>query len=93
MLDRAIAEERRGEPELHLAAAICIRAWHDLGTCRGVGMALGPIPVTAIFAWCELEGFDREATMILRDVVRTADNERAEREASRQRLKNLTGGR
>lgn len=65
----------------------CIRAWHDLGTCRSIGMAAGPIPWTAIVQWCDFFDLDREQTIVLTDVIRHLDNERAAAEAARQRLK------
>lgn len=71
---------------------ICIRAWNDLGTERQFGMAVGPIPVSAILRWCEFEEFDRESTAILRDAIRTADNLRAQREADKRNVNNATGG-
>lgn len=71
----------------------CIAAWHDLGTCRMIGMAVGPIPWTAIVTWCDFHELDRESAMILIHVIRQLDNERAEREASRQALANITGAR
>ncbi len=71
---------------------ICIRAWHDLNTCRSIGMSLGPIPVTAIFQWCVVEGLDREATAIVREVIRIADGEFLARQASRLRMNRMTGG-
>lgn len=55
-------------------------------------MALGPIPYTAILIWCEFERLDHEATVLMKTVIRQLDNDRAEREASKQRLKNLSGG-
>jgi len=54
-------------------------------------MALGPIPVTAIYAWCEAEGFDRESTMILKRVILYLDSERAAAEVSKRALANATG--
>ena len=69
-----------------------MNAWHDLNTCRAIGMAVGPIPWTAIVAWCEFHELDRDAAMQLIHVIRKLDNDRAEREASERALKNLIGG-
>lgn len=43
-----IAAIYAAEPEREAAVAVCLRAWADLSTCRGIGMAAGPIPWTAI---------------------------------------------
>lgn len=70
---------------------ICIDAWRDLGTCRSIGMAAGPIPFTAAIAWANHHDLDREATELLWQVVRFLDGERAEREAAERRLQNMRG--
>lgn len=72
--------------------AICLRAWSELNTCRSLGMSVGPIPVTAVFAWCSVEGLDREATKIMREVIGIADRQFMEKQASARRLQNITGG-
>jgi len=72
--------------------AICINAWHELSTCRPIGMAVGAIPVTAILAWCEAEEFDREATRIMKHVIRQLDNDHAEREAAAHIRGRIMGG-
>lgn len=92
VFERAIADERRGEPGQDAASLICLRAWRELETCRSIGMALGPIPITAVLMWCAAEGLDRDATDVVREVVRAADNQFLEKQASRQRLRNMTGG-
>lgn len=33
-------------------------AWIDLGTCRAIGMDIGPVPWTAISAWAQWNGLD-----------------------------------
>ena len=63
-----------------------MRAWHDLGTCRPIGMSAGAIPWTAIVAWADFHQFDREATAMLIHVIRTLDNDRAEAAAAKARL-------
>lgn len=81
------------EPEMDFQIARCVNAWHDLGTCRAIGMAVGPIPVTAVYAWCEVEGFDLESTRIVKTVIRHVDGERSAREASKANHKKMRGGR
>jgi len=84
---------RSGEPDTDDAVAICIEAWNDLSTCRAIGMAVGAIPVTAIYQWAEMEDLDREATRMLKRVIRQLDNDRAEAAAAKYRLETATGGR
>jgi hypothetical protein len=73
---------------------LCVHAWHELSTCRGIGMAMGPIPWTAIVTWCEFHSdeLDRDAAVQLIHVIRQLDNDRAEREAAKQALAKMTGG-
>lgn len=71
---------------------ICIKAWSELVTCRPIGMTVGAIPVTAVLALCAADGLDREATAIVREVIRIVDNQFLDQQASRQRLRNMTGG-
>ena len=85
-LDNDIAKIRDLEPPIDYACSRCIEAWHDLGTCRAVGMAIGSIPWTAIVAWADFHELDREATMLLIRVIRHLDCERSEREAAKRRL-------
>lgn len=92
MLFRAEAKLRIDEPEIDEQIAMCVRAFHDAGTCRQFGFAMGPIPMTAILAWADLHGLDRETTILVWDVVHYADGERAERQAARERLKRMRGG-
>jgi hypothetical protein len=47
-------------------------------------MAVGPIPWTAMIAWARFHGLDREATGVLVAVIRRLDNDRAERDASKE---------
>lgn len=61
----------------------CIQAWEDLSTCRSIGFAAGPIPVTAIWAWCDRRGLDDEAAELVEHVIRTLDVQRAEAEAAK----------
>lgn len=67
--------------------ALCVEALSDLGTERQFGMACGPIPMSAVRAWAKDAGFDRDATMILRDVIFMLERDRIDREESARRLK------
>lgn len=75
------------QPECDEAMTLCISAWHELGTCRPVGMSgAGAIPFTATLQWAQFRGLDRELTEILLTVINKLDCERAEREASQRSL-------
>jgi hypothetical protein len=52
-----------------------ISCWRELETCRDFGMGIGPIPWTAIVAWAEVVGLDRDATWKLTQVIRKLDND------------------
>lgn len=79
------------EPEQDAAMAICLSAWRDLSTCRPIGMAVGPVPFTALLEWARFHSLDREATRIVWSVVRRIDADRAEAEASKDRLRSSAG--
>lgn len=80
-----------------------LTAFHELSTCRQVGMAPGMIPWTAIDQWATTHGYDPEQRETLRYVVRKMDEvylkhleskreaDRAKREAE-QRAKRNKGG-
>ncbi len=58
-------------PPLFVHEAFYWQAFHELSTCRQVGMILGPIPWAAIRDYCEDLGIDDEDeradfTMIIR---------------------------
>lgn len=71
----------------------CVKAWDELGTCRGIGMAVGAIPCTETIKWCEFHRFDYEQTVQIMWVIAKLDSDRAEAEAARRRLDALGGGR
>lgn len=53
----------KNAPVLSLGLALYYNAFNDLSSCRVSGMALGPIPWTAILAYCDeynLHGEQRE---------------------------------
>lgn len=81
--DRQIAAVRDKEPPRDYAVAKCVEAWDDLSTCRPVGMAVGAIPVTAIWALCDRRGYDREVSDVIEHVIRTLDVERSHTEAAK----------
>lgn len=85
---------RLGDPEPEIERetdTLYIRAWHDLATCRGFGMAVGPIPFTAVLAWADFYELDRETTALLWDVLRILERKHAEREANRRAVEKARG--
>lgn len=80
------------EPEHSYAVAACIRAWRELGTCRPIGMAVGWIPIDKVWQWCDRHGFDRAAADMVESVIMQLDQDRAEREAAKRALDQITGG-
>lgn len=77
-----------GEPTVTPAVALCVEAWHCLGSERQIGFgAIGAIPFRAILAWAELHLLAREATMLLVAVLSRLDADRSERDASARSLK------
>lgn len=90
-MEAQIAAIKAQEPECDFAASMCLRAWSDLSTCRQIGMALGPIPITAIYEWADRKGFDDEAREIMTHVIRQLDVDRAEAEAAKADLEKARG--
>lgn len=54
-------------------------------------MALGPIPVIAIWEWSDRHGLDDEAREIMTHVIRRLDNDRAEAEAAKAEIERARG--
>lgn len=83
--DRAILD---AVPSQGPAEAIVVACWHDLDSCRPIGMAgAGAIPWTAIMQWADLHGMQREMALVLADAIRILDVQRAERISSERDLK------
>jgi hypothetical protein len=58
---------------------LCLRAWHDLHSERSQGFAgAGLIPWSSIIEWADVHGLDRESALLLVDVIRRLDHDRAE---------------
>lgn len=84
--------EQAPEPEMSEVDMFLVRCWGDVGTCRQLGMAVGPIPWTAVAQWCAHYELDRDATQVVIGVVQYLDGRRAEREAAQRELANMRGG-
>lgn len=72
-------------PALDESAAIGLRAWRACSSCRAIGWGMGPIPQTAIDAWCDRYGLDLIAADYLSDAIRYVDNVILERQAARNK--------
>ena len=61
------------KPEIDLDTFCYVEAFHDLSTCRTIGMgAVGPIPYTAILHWLEYWQVDEPELFIA--IVQSADH-------------------
>lgn len=74
------------EPDLDPATALVARAYNITSTCRAIGMGgFGPIPQTAIDAFCDREGLDADAADLLSGAVRYLDGQAMSRLADERR--------
>ena len=55
-------------------------------------MAAGPIPWTAIVAWCRWHGLDRDNATLVVTVIRQLDNDMAAAEHARRAFEAARGG-
>lgn len=60
-------------PDYDEVVADVLRALNDLDTCRPVGLAIGPIPITAVWQYLDRQGYDRGASAILSRAILDAD--------------------
>lgn len=58
---------------------ILVRAYADVATCRSYGMGVGPIPITAMWQWCDRQcngrGLRPEVAAFVVRVLRLVDHE------------------
>lgn len=80
------------QPPLDEAAYICVRALRDLNTCRVNGFSVGAIPFTAFVVWAEAFDLDGELALVVWDVLRLRDVDRAITEHDKQAMNNMRGG-
>jgi hypothetical protein len=89
---RASATLLRDRPEVDPMMQLCIAAWRELDGDRPVwGDTLGPIPWTAIDAWCRARHLDQESAELVAHALGVADSERAKRKAARRANEKATG--
>lgn len=73
-------------PDFDANIELCVTAWNDLNSCRGIGMSAGPIPFTAFEIWCRFHDLDYAIAIQVWAVIRHLDREHFEREQSKRRL-------
>lgn len=64
----------RDAPRLHASLAPYFRAFLELGTCRNIGMAEGPIPWTAVLAWMDEHGIEGGERYDFENIIRLTDD-------------------
>lgn len=64
---------------LDAGTMILVRAYADVSTCRSFGMGMGPIPITAIWEWCDRQcsgaGLEPDVVVYVIRVLRLVDHE------------------
>jgi len=64
---------------------LVVEAWRMLDSCRSIGTAIGPIPTTAVWQWCERRKLDDDLTDAIATAINYLDAERTKRAAQKQR--------
>jgi hypothetical protein len=89
---RQSAAYLRDRPEVDPMMQLCVSAWRELDGDRPVwGDTLGPIPWTAIDAWCRAHGLDQESAELVAHALSVAESERAKRKAAKRANDKATG--
>lgn len=52
---------------------ILVRAYAEVATCRQFGMGFGPVPITVMWQWCEVNGVYPELVAFVVSVLRLVD--------------------
>lgn len=68
--EREILDKR---PRPDEAVEAIVQALEDLGTCRPVGMAIGRIPITAIWTYWERRGYRAHVVEVMTHATLRAD--------------------
>ena len=67
LLERGTLQAELVPPYLG-ADAFYITCFHDLGSCRQIGMSLGPIPITSIFEYADRYDLSDEFIAVIRSM-------------------------
>lgn len=81
------------QPPYDALMSVVVDAWQMLDSTRAIGMAVGPIPVTAVWTYCERKQFDDELTNAITTAINHLDVDRRKREASRRNTQTKTNPR
>lgn len=80
-----LVAERPEHDEMH---QLVLEAWHALDSCRSIGFAVGPIPITAIYAWCDRQPvLDEELSTLVIGAINYLDAERSRAQAAKSEAK------
>jgi len=84
-----VAKEREvldREPVNDPDVALAMDALHTASTCRALGYGVvGPVPQSAIDAWCDRRGFDLDSAEYLSAAIRYVDGVRMAKAADLRR--------
>lgn len=69
--------------------AFYVEAYQELGTCRDIGMGLGPIPFTAIIDYARVYDITGEEFLDFHYIIRKMDRAQLEWESRRQKADGL----
>jgi len=77
--DRKLTEDQwpkflRERPSLLPGLEFYYEAFMDLSTCRSFGMGIGPIPMVAIWTYCDMLDLDDVTRGLMVDHVRAMDS-------------------
>ena len=61
-------------PELKSGDTFYLKAFRDLGTCRSIGMDLGPIPWFHMVHYAELNELEYDITLAFVEIIRVMDD-------------------
>lgn len=74
-------------PDCDTGTLILVGAYAKLSTEKSIGMALGPIPISIIWQWCDRLRLPPEVAAHAENVLRRVDSIILRRERSRSKVK------
>jgi hypothetical protein len=84
-----LPESIQNAPELRLGLGIFFSGFLDLSNCRSSGMVEGPIPWTAIQAYCDWMGLDDETAADMHFHISNLDAARSKYHRSKEDKKKI----
>ena len=74
MLNKPLDPHLANPPTLNLASSYYLKVFNILGTCRAIGFGgIGPIPYTAMSAYCHDHGIEGDELEALVNIVNQLD--------------------